>query len=182
MPRIALLAGLLVALVAAGVAVAGSTGSVYTYKSSLTSGVEVPKPTGAAGAKGTFNATVTENGSSRLLKWKLTFSGLSGTAIAAHIHKGKAGVAGAVLVPLCGPCVSGKSAQVKISKNAADLLEHGQVYVNVHTAKNGGGEIRGQVKLVGESESTASTSPGTSTTPGSSGGYEDNPGGGYGSG
>ena len=180
MPRIALLAGLVGALAVSGVAIAGSSGSIYTYKSSLTSGVEVPKPKGAAGAKGSFNATVTESGSSRLLKWKLTFSGLSGTAIAAHIHKGKAGVAGAVLVPLCGPCTSGKSGQVKISKNAGDLLEHGQVYVNVHTAKNGGGEIRGQIKLVGESESTASTSPGTSTTPSTGGGgYDDNPGGGY---
>jgi len=182
MPRIALLAGLVGALVVSGVAIAGSTGSVYTYKSSLTSGVEVPKPKGAAGAKGAFNATVTENGATRLLKWKLTFSGLSGTAIAAHIHKGKAGVAGAVLVPLCGPCTSGKSAQVKISKNAADLLEHGQVYVNVHTAKNGGGEIRGQVKFIGEHEATAGTSPspspGTSTTPstGGGGGYGDDGG------
>jgi hypothetical protein len=180
MPRIALLAGLIGALVVAGVAVAGSAGSVYTYKSSLTSGVEVPKPKGAAGAKGTFTATVTENGSTRLLKWKLTFSGLSGTAIAAHIHKGKAGVAGAVLVPLCGPCTSGKSGQVKISKNAGDLLEHGPVYVNVHTAKNGGGEIRGQIKLVGEHEASngagastqpATTTPDTTTTDGGYPGY-----------
>ena len=104
MRRIALLAGVAAALVVAGVAVAGSTGSVYTYKSSLTGGAEVPKPKGAAGGKGTFSATVTENGSTRLLKWKLTFSGLSGKAMAAHVHKGKAGVAGAVLVPLCGPC------------------------------------------------------------------------------
>ena len=82
-----------------------------------------------------FTATVTENGSTRLLKWKLTYSGLTGKAIGAHVHKGKAGVAGAVLVPLCGPCTSGKTGQVKISKDVADLFEHGLVYVNVHTAK-----------------------------------------------
>jgi CHRD domain len=178
MPRIALLSGFVAALIVAGVAVASSTGSVYTYKSTMTAGFEVPKPKGGAGAKGAFSATVTENGSTRLLKWKLTFSGLSGQAIGAHVHKGKAGVAGAVLVPLCGPCTSGKTGQVKISKNVADLFEHGGVYVNVHTNKNQAGEIRGQVKLIGESESTAGTSPGTSTTPnaGSGGGYGDSGG------
>jgi len=181
MSRIALLAGLVSALVVAGVAVAGSTGKVYTYKSTMTSGFEVPKAKGAAGAKGAFNSTVTENGSTRLLKWKLTFSGLSGKAIAAHVHKGKAGVAGAVVVPLCGPCTSGQSGQVKIAKNIADLFEHGAVYVNVHTNKNTAGEIRGQVKLMGESESTAGTSPGTSTTPSGAsggGGYDGGGGGG----
>ena len=41
----------------------------------------------------------------------------------AHIHKGKRGVAGDVLIPLCGPCKSGQTGQMKISKDAADLLE-----------------------------------------------------------
>jgi hypothetical protein len=171
MPRIALLTGLVAALTVVGVAVAGSTGSngsVYTYKSTMTAGFEVPKPKGAGvGAKGVFNATVTENGSTRLLKWKLTYSGLTGKAIGAHVHKGKAGVAGAVLVPLCGPCTSGKTGQVSISKNIADLFEHGQVYVNVHTNKNQAGEIRGQLKLLGEHQSSAgggaSTQPATTT-------------------
>ena len=128
-----------------------------------------------------FTATVTENGSARLLKWKLTYSGLTGKSIGAHVHKGKSGVAGAVLVPLCGPCTSGKTGQVKISKDVADLFERGLVYVNVHTNKNQAGEIRGQLKLLGKSESTAgtgaSTQPATTTT-GSGGGYDDS-GGGY---
>ena len=179
MPRIALLTGLMAALAVAGVAVvgaatAGSSGSVYTYKSTMTAGFEVPKPKGAAGAKGVFAATVTENGSTRLLKWKLTYSGLTGKAIGAHVHKGKAGVAGAVLVPLCGPCTSGKTGQVKISKDVADLFERGLVYVNVHTNKNQAGEIRGQLKLIGEHEATVDPAPqpGTTTTGGGGGGYD----------
>jgi hypothetical protein len=183
MPRIALLTGLLTGLavlgvVVAGVATAGSSGSVYTYKSTMSAGFEVPKPKGAAQGKGVFTATVTENGSSRLLKWKLTYSGLTGKAIGAHVHKGKAGVAGAVLVPLCGPCTSGKTGQAKISKDVADLFERGQVYVNVHTNKNQAGEIRGQLKLTGEHEATAgvggSTQPAMTdpaTTTDSGGGY-----------
>ena len=179
MPRIALLTGLMAALAVAGVAVvgvatAGSSGSVYTYKSTMIAGSEVPKPKAPAGAKGVFTATVTESGSTRLLKWKLTYSGLSGKAIGAHVHKGKAGVAGAVLVPLCGPCTSGKTGQAKISKDVADLFERGLVYVNVHTNKNQAGEIRGQLKLLGEHEATVDPAPqpGTTTTGGGGGGYD----------
>ena len=41
--------------------------------------------------------------------------------------------------------------KVTVKKDIADALERGKTYVNVHTAKNPAGEIRGQVKLVGES-------------------------------
>jgi hypothetical protein len=84
-----------------------------------------------------------------VLKWKLTFSKLSGAATAAHIHKGKAGVAGPVVVPLCGPCRSGQTGKATISKSVVSALEAGNAYVNVHTTKNANGEIRGQVKVSG---------------------------------
>ena len=151
----------------AGVALAGSAGSTNSYKATLAPGAEVPKPKAPAAAKGTFTATVTASGSTRTIHWKLTFKGLSGKAVGAHVHKGKAGVAGAVIVPLCGPCRSGQTGQVKISKDTADLLEHGRAYVNVHTAKNAAGEIRGQVKLLDNSSSSNNPSqpdPGTTTT------------------
>jgi len=112
-----------------------------------------------------FTAMVTESGSTRTISWKLTFSGLSGKAVGAHIHKGKAGVAGAVIVPLCGPCRSGQTGKLKVSKNTADVLERGGAYVNVHTAKNAAGEIRGQIKLVNHVSATTPTpQPGTTTT------------------
>ena len=95
----------------------------------------MPKPKAPAGAKGLFTATVTDSGTSRS-PWKLTFSGLSGKAVAAHIHKGKAGSAGGVLVPLCGPCTSGRRAG-EISSDVADLLESGLAYMNVHTQERG---------------------------------------------
>ena len=60
-----------------------------------------------AKAGGIFKATVTENGAKRSIKWKLTFHNLSGKAAAAHIHMGKPGVAGGVILALCGPCKSG---------------------------------------------------------------------------
>ena len=115
----------------------------------LTAKAEVPAPKGAAGAKGTFTGSYKENSKGAVLSWKLSFSGLTGAASAAHIHMGKKGVAGAVLVPICGPCKSGATGKATISKAIVAALEGGKAYVNVHTAKNAGGEIRGQVKVTG---------------------------------
>ena len=44
-----------------------------------------------------------------------------------------------------------------MSKDAADVLERGGAYVNVHTAKNAAGEIRGQIKLLNHVTSTTPT-------------------------
>ena len=77
----------------------------------------------------------------------MTFTRLTGSATAAHIHSGKRGVAGPVIVPLCGPCKSGRTGTTKISKAVVESLEKNGAYVNVHTAKNAGGEIRGQVSV-----------------------------------
>ncbi len=148
----------------AGVALAGSAKDVYTYRSTMTTGAAVPKPKGATGGKGIFTATVTESGSTRTIKWKLTFSKLSGKATMAHIHKGKRGVAGNVLIPLCGPCKSGQTGQTKISKDVADMLESGRTYVNVHTAKNPAGEIRGQLNLTSDDGGGSGGSTGSQTT------------------
>jgi nitrogen fixation protein FixH len=110
---------------------------------------EVPKQVvKAPNAKGSFTGTVVENGKKATLKFKLTYSHLSGKATAAHIHLGKRGVAGNVLVPLCsGNCHSGMTGTAIFSKDVVDKIERGQTYVNVHTAKNPNGEIRGQVKV-----------------------------------
>lgn len=145
---------LLVAALATLLTVAGfATASVLdTYKvsASLKTGNEHPKATGAkAGATGAFSGSYKENASGGVLTWKLTFSNLTGSATAAHIHKGKSGVAGPVIVPLCGPCKSGQSGTVKISKAVIEALEGHNAYVNVHTKKNQGGEIRGTVKVSG---------------------------------
>jgi hypothetical protein len=181
MRKVVVLIAVAVGLVIVGAVVAGSTKSIHTYKAGLSSGAEIPKPKAPARAKGAFAATVTDSGTVRTIKWKLTFSALSGKAVAAHIHKGKAGVAGGVLVPLCGPCASGQTGQAKISRAAVDALERGITYVNVHTAKNAGGEIRGQIKLLEQPGSSPSPSPGeepTTTTPVDGGGSSD-PGAGY---
>ena len=56
------------------------------------------------------------------------------------------GAAGPVIAPLCGPCKAAQSGTATISKAVIAAIESGKAYVNVHTAKNAAGEIRGQVK------------------------------------
>ena len=131
MPKFLVLVAGGIALIVAGVALAGSASSSYTYRSSMTVGGEVPKPTGATGAKGVFTATVTETGSTRTIAWKLSFSNLSGKAVAAHLHKGKVGVAGAVIVPLCGPCKSGQTGKLRIVKLNVDENQHTPMHFGV---------------------------------------------------
>ncbi len=165
-----LVAGLAAAgLFAAGLGLA-STGAKSTKLSAkLTARAETPRPKGAATAAGAFTATLT--GSS--LAWKLTFSKLSGKAMAAHIHIGRAGVAGPVAVPLCGPCASGAHGTARLTSKTKTALLAGKAYVNVHTAKNAAGEIRGQI-----AGGTAAGTGGAGTTTDSSGTTTDDSGGG----
>jgi hypothetical protein len=140
-------AGLAVAaLVVAGLAAAKAS---YKISAPLNVKQEVPKQVvKAPNAKGSFTGTIVEKGKSATLRFKLSYSHLSGPATAAHIHVGKRGVAGNVLVPLCaGNCHSGMAGSATFSKDVVDKIERGQTYVNVHTAKNPAGEIRGQVKV-----------------------------------
>jgi hypothetical protein len=177
MGRLVALGTTAVLLAAAGVALAASADDTYTYRATLGKKAEVPKPKAVpAAAKGAFTATVVESAAGVSLRWKLTFARLSGKAVAAHVHRGKPGVAGPVLVPLCGPCTSGRTGRATITKAVSELLERGRAYVNVHTAKNAAGEIRGQVKLLAKT----STGDGTSDPPDDSGGGGDDSGGGGG--
>jgi hypothetical protein len=123
----------------------------YRYAAPMTAKQEVPAPKGVpAKAKGGFTATVVE-GARITLRWKLTFSGLTGKVGAALIHKARKGKAGPVVVALCGPCKSGQTGTVTISASANKAIENGTAYVNVHTAKNAAGELRGQLALVKKS-------------------------------
>jgi hypothetical protein len=89
--------------------------------------------------------TITKQGSSAVLVWRLTFSRLTGKVFAAHIHSGARGKAGPVIVPLCAPCKSGASGRATVGASVLNALEAGRGYVNVHTKKNPAGEIRGQL-------------------------------------
>jgi hypothetical protein len=132
----------LVAVCVLAVTAAALAGTRAGWSAKLTAAQEVPKQAvPAPGGTGAFTASVSGN----TLKWKLSFSNLSGPANAAHIHLGAMGKAGNVLVPLCGPCKSGVSGSAPLTAALKkDFTKH-LLYVNVHTAKNPNGEIRGQL-------------------------------------
>ena len=154
------LAALVLAL--AGLALAAPQKNTYNLTANLKARFEVPKPKGVpTGASGLFTGKVVEIENDRArLTWRLTFSKLSGRAAAAHIHIGKSGQAGGVMLALCGPCRSGQRGTATISHARLRTIRAGGTYVNVHTAKNAAGEIRAQIKA-----SKASTSSGTNPIP-----------------
>jgi hypothetical protein len=136
------------ALVLSGIALGASQKETYKLNARLAAGAEVPKPKNVpTAATGRFTGTTVELANDKArLTWKLTFSHLSGKAIAAHIHLGKRGASGNVMVPLCAPCRSGMSGKAVLTHAELRSIQRGVTYVNVHTPKNAGGEIRGQVK------------------------------------
>jgi hypothetical protein len=131
----------LLATLAVGILFAGPA-FAEKMKATLDGKSETPANTSAG--KGT--ADIDYDAATKKLSWKITYSGLSGPATAAHFHgpaePGKnAGVA--VAIPNAGTSPVDGSATLTDAQ-AADLMA-GKYYVNIHTAANPGGEIRGQV-------------------------------------
>ncbi len=112
------------------------------FKATLDGASEVPANTSAG--KGT--ADIDYDAASKKLTWKLTYSGLSGPATAAHFHgPAEAGKNAGVAVAIPGATASPAEGSATLTDAQAADLVAGKYYVNVHTAANPGGEIRGQV-------------------------------------
>jgi Cu/Zn superoxide dismutase len=142
-------AAVAVALIAVGGAVGRSTASSIQLVTTLSAAEEVPAPTGAvSNANGSFSATLTSSGAGAVMNWRLTFTGLTGNAIAAHVHTGPRGEAGPVSVPLCGPCESPATGTANVDAAVLAAIATNRAYVNVHTPTNRAGEIRGQLRAV----------------------------------
>lgn len=74
--------------------------------------------------------------------------GLSGPAIAAHIHQGVSGVNGVVISPLnTGNLIAGTLEDSVLVRNIFQEIIMGNAYLNVHTALKPDGEIRAQLNL-----------------------------------
>jgi hypothetical protein len=73
---------------------------------------------------------------------------LGDAPVAAHIHRGAAGTAGAIVVPLTSPDSTGSTRGCTAAARplvSAILGSPAQYYVNVHTAAFPGGAVRGQL-------------------------------------
>jgi CHRD domain-containing protein len=136
------LAGVAVALAVTAFAGAAPRANPIMAAAKLTAAEEVPaQVVKNTKATGSFTLDVTGKKGTFTLK----FSGLTGPATAAHIHLGGMGKAGPVVVPLCGPCKSPVKGTATLTAALLKDLKTHKLYVNVHTAKNPNGEIRGQL-------------------------------------
>jgi hypothetical protein len=157
--------GIAILLAAAGVTVAGADRGGGDFDARL-SGYEETPATVSTVASGRFEADV--NRGAQRIDYELSYSGLEGGVLFAHIHLGRRATTGGVSAFLCGggskpdPCpqsgtvegtivpddVIGPTAQ-GIEPRAFDELvramQVGATYANVHSSKWPGGEIRGQL-------------------------------------
>ena len=109
-------------------------------KVNLSGAEEVPPVTASGSGSGSFR--VSEDGT---LSGSVTTKDVEGTV--AHIHRGAKGQNGPIIVPLDkkGDTYSVPAGR-KLTPQQMDDLKAGNLYVNVHTNRNKGGEVRGQLQ------------------------------------
>lgn len=124
---------------------------------------EMPEP---MGADGNGLALVSLNYTMDTLFYEVQAEGMTGAITGAHFHDGASGVNGGVLISLTddimGNRISGFVAGAALTVENINKFLSGGIYINLHTAANPAGEIRGQVyklaregytlKLEGEQE------------------------------
>ena len=106
---------------------------------------EVPP---ASGTSATGWAEFTLNQGLEEICFHITVENLSGPLVADHIHVGEAGTNGGVVVNLGGAlsgCVDVDTDTFKAIRQNPEGY-----YLNLHTALNPGGELRGQLEKPGE--------------------------------
>ncbi len=139
---------------------------IAEFEAVLDTAQEVPAPVGTnPGAGGTATFTLEEDGT---VEATVMFQGLTGAPILAHIHQGAAGIAGPVRSDfsssLAGLGTTGTIAgagSVALSPELQQAMIAGELYFNIHTPRNPGGEIRGQIFLTpGVCSCDTASSPG----------------------
>ena len=110
-------------------------------KVTLSGANEVPPVTTSATGGGTVTV-----GADGAVSGGVTTTGVAGTA--AHIHEAPAGKNGGVIVPMVKSGDSGWTFApgAKLTEAQMASLKAGNLYINVHSAANPGGELRGQLK------------------------------------
>jgi hypothetical protein len=132
-----------------------AAGYLVVLTATLTTTQEVPTPTVTTTVIGA--GVFVFDPATNTLSFTVAYRGLSGAATAAHFHNGAAGAAGPVVQTICGapapallgPCPAGNSGLLTgtwtVPAPLVPTLLAGGLYVNIHTATNTAGEIRGQI-------------------------------------
>jgi hypothetical protein len=126
--------------VLAGCGMMPGGGGGKTVNVSLSGAEEVPPAATAGSGSGSF--TIGEDGT---VKGSVRTSGVAGTM--AHIHRGARGQNGPVVIPLAksGDTYSAP-AGAKLTEAQMQDFRAGNLYVNVHSDRYKGGEVRGQLR------------------------------------
>ena len=122
----------------------GQITSGVEYVAKLTGGQENP----AVSSTGNGRASVSINSAGTQALVSVQWADLSGNLTVGHVHTGLFGSNGPVVCNLSPPAViAGAVVDVLCTFSAAQIttLKRGGLYVNLHTAANPGGEIRGQI-------------------------------------
>jgi len=147
-----LLGALGIAVLIAGGCAKGPTTSTGMPITRLTGGQEVP-PVGG-NLSGTTDIVIyqtkcpTSTGSLACPQAIGTVTVDGFTPTAAHVHRGKAGANGPVVITLTKTGPNTFAVPDRTFVNDADLLAYNdnELYVNVHSEKNPNGEVRGQLR------------------------------------
>lgn len=111
----------------------------------FSSGQENPANSSTATGRGAVS--VNAAGTQALVS--MNWSGLTGNAVAGHVHTGRSGTNGAIVCDLAPPAAAAGSVVDRLctfSPAQITSLQLGTFYLNIHTAVNPGGEIRGQIQ------------------------------------
>ena len=112
-----------------------------SFHATLSGAQEVPPVPGNGKGSAEFKLDV----ATKTLTWTVSYSGLTGDAVAAHIHGPAApGANAGVEVPFTVGKNPMTGSAVLTDAQISDLST-GKTYVNIHTAANKGGELRGQI-------------------------------------
>ena len=134
-----------------------------TFNATLTGTNETPAPGVTTGAFGT--AVVTWDTATQTLNWIIDVWNMPSGTSNAHFHVGGPGVAGPTVVNIAFPAnisndyrLTGSATATNLSPRAEQGIRSwedfeqslfgGQIYINIHSNNNPGGEIRGQVLRV----------------------------------
>ncbi|MEO6362454.1 MAG: CHRD domain-containing protein [Caldimonas sp.] len=139
----------LIALAAAGAFASTACTMDKSSSSMMSTAMTVPLsgrnevPPNASGGSGTSKVELDGN----VLKWTVSYQGTTGPVTAGHFHGPAPASANAgVVIPFSGSMASPITGSATLTPAQVADLKAGLYYINLHTAANPGGELRGQVR------------------------------------